>query len=333
MTDVVLAPAVAGAIVESDPILRFTEEWLANRRFSDNTREAYRRDVRQWLRWCDEEDLDPLQARFTDVNAYARELEHPDGGKPAASATVARKISSISSWYAFLVKLGRIAGNPAAVADRPDVDRDYSSTVAFTHEEAARMLTVSAEGDDVLGEAAPLLAAWMVEMGTRATETGRIDLSDLSSDRGFQIVQMVMKGGRRRSRTIPPPLVELKDRYLAARAAKAGLSVDQLTGPLFVTGAGKPLDRHGVYRFVQRLAKAAGLPNADRITPHSFRHAWNTMARARGADLEDRQYAMGHRDPRTTRRYDRSDGALERDPSLLVAAAVARRGEEHAPAG
>jgi hypothetical protein len=41
------------------------------------------------------------------------------------------------------------------------------------------------------------------------------------------------------------------------------------------------------------------------------------------AALEDRQVAMGHRDPRTTRRYDAADVALERDPSLLVAAAVA----------
>ena len=52
-----------------------TEAWLANRRLSAHTRDAYRRDVAGWLAWCAERDLDPLRASFLDVNAYARELE------------------------------------------------------------------------------------------------------------------------------------------------------------------------------------------------------------------------------------------------------------------
>jgi integrase len=78
-----------------------------------------------------------------------------------------------------------------------------------------------------------------------------------------------------------------------------------------------------VSRFVRRAAHAAGLPAADRITPHSFRHAWATIARERGASLEERQHALGHADPRTTQRYDRARASLDRDPSYLVAAAVA----------
>lgn len=325
MTDLVLAPAEpAGELAHTDRLRQFTEEWLANRRFSDNTRDAYRRDVTAWLDWCEDNDLDPLKARFTDVNAWGRELENPPGGKPLAPATVARKMSGVSSWYLFLVKLGAVDTNPAAVADRPEVDRHYSNTVSFTKLEAMAMLEAAGEQPDPIGPVGPLLAAWLIQLGTRATETTRVDLADVVYDRGHRIVKFLVKGGRWHRRTIPPALGHLLDNYLQNR----GVDPAGMSGPLFVDGQGRQLDRHAVYRFVQRLARAAGLPNWQHITPHSFRHAWNAMARESGASLEDRSDAMRHMDPRTTRRYDRTAAGLDHDPAMLVAAAVTRREEE-----
>ncbi len=320
-----------GELVEHDPLLAFTERWLANRRFSPHTREAYRRDVRQWLAWCEENGLDPLRVDWPDVNTWRGELEN--GERPLAPATVHRKMSAVSSWYGFLVKLKALPANPAGPADRPMVDRDYSPTVSFAHEDARAMLRqVGANGDPHLGPAAPLLATWLVELGTRASETCAVQVEDLSYDGGHRIVHMrKMKGGRSRARTIPPSMNPLLDRYLAWRSASDGVPLEELRGPLFVTGYGFELTRHDIYRFVRRLARAAGLANAHQISPHSFRHAWNRMSRRRGAPLEDRQRAMGHKDPRTTQRYDQNDFALERDPSLLVAAAVAEPDDTTAP--
>lgn len=328
MSEIEVLEPVVGELVEHDPLVAFTEQWLANRRFSPHTREAYRRDVGQWLAWCAENGLDPVRVDWPDVNTWSRELE--DGEKPLAPATVHRKMSAVSSWYSFLVKLKALPANPAAGADRPVVDRDYSPTVSFTHDDAKAMLHQAAtKGDQFIGPVAELLSAWLVELGTRASETCAVKVEDLGFDRGFRVVQMLaMKGGRRRTRVIPPSMTPALDRYLAWRAACDGVEVTELRGALFVTGDGFALTRHDIYRFVRRLAKAAGLANADQISPHSFRHAWNRMARRRGAELEDRQRAMGHKDPRTTRRYDQNDGALERDPSLLVAAAVAETDEE-----
>lgn len=330
MTELRVAEVVDGELVGYDPFDEFTEQWLKNRRYSPHTKEAYRRDVRQWLAWCQQRSLDPLAVRFTDVNAWGRILEGGDEGRPLAVSTVARKMSAVSSWYAFLVKLEAIPANPAAAADRPEVDRDFSPTVSFTHEDAKKMMSAAERGDPWIGPAAHALATWLVEMGTRATETCQIEVTDLTTDRGFRVVLMrFMKGGRRRMRTIPPPLTALLDDYLAWRVASEQVAdVTELEGVLFVNGYGNSLTRKDIYRFVRRLAKEANIENAERITPHSFRHAWNWMARRQGAPLEDRQRAMGHKDPRTTQRYDQSGMALERDPSLLVAAAVSHSTEE-----
>ena len=111
-------------------------------------------------------------------------------------------------------------------------------------------------------------------------------------------------------------------------SAQRGVPVDQLRGPLFVTATGARLDRHSVFRLVRRLAGVAGIPAAARLSPHSLRHAFATAARDEGVPLEDVQDAMGHADPRTTRRYDRDRHNLDRDPSYTIWAARARRSPE-----
>ena len=104
----------------------------------------------------------------------------------------------------------------------------------------------------------------------------------------------------------------------AAGAAPA----DSVPRPLFTTETGRPVDRTHLFKLVRRLAREAGLPHPDAITPHSLRHTFATLATERGADLDDLQDAMGHADPRTTRRYQRSARRLDRDPAHLVAAAL-----------
>src|SRR5258706_16204870 len=99
----------AGLPATAEQFAEFTEGWLANRRLSAHTRAAYRHDVQQYLAWCAGRGLDPLRASFLHVNAYARELESTvDGrtGRVLAPASVARKLSALSSWYAFLQRLG-----------------------------------------------------------------------------------------------------------------------------------------------------------------------------------------------------------------------------------
>lgn len=329
MTDLVIGELTAHDLVEFDAAFEFTEAWLANRRFSGNTKDAYRRDIHRWLNWCAQHELEPLEATFLHVNAWARSLEEPgDDRKPLAPASIARKMSAVSSWYSFIVKLGKLPANPAAVADRPAVDRDYSPTMSFTRDDAEAMLRAVRADDPYLGAIAPLVATWLIHMGTRATETSNIQIEDLGWHEGHRVVELTLKGGRRQRRPLPPPLATLLNGYLEQTAAELGMTVEELSGPLFLNRRGDPLDRRDLARFVRRLAKEAKVAGAEKISPHSFRHAWNSMARRQGATLEDRQDAMGHRDPRTTRRYDRAGRSLMHDPALLVAAAVAQREEQ-----
>ncbi|MEN3612979.1 tyrosine-type recombinase/integrase [Plantactinospora sp. ZYX-F-223] len=326
--DVVPRRSSSPALTAAGPA-DFTEAWLGNRRLSEHTRDAYRRDVAGWLSWCKSHGLDPLRATFLDVNAYARQLEATLGlrsGRPLTPATVARRLSALSSWYEFLVKLHAVETNPVAAADRPRVDRDHSATVGLTPDEVDALLA-AAEADTgptaIRNRATITLLA---DLGLRVGELISLDLTDLGTERGHRSIRFVGKGGKVRRRALTPGTAYAVDAYLAARAAAQGLSVPELTGPLLVTATGARLDRNAVFRLVRRLAQAAGIHAWARLSPHSLRHAFATTARAEGVSLEDVQDAMGHADPRTTRRYDRDRHNLDRDPAYVIWAARARRG-------
>jgi integrase/recombinase XerD len=287
----------------------FTEAWLANRRLSEHTRAAYRRDVASWLTWCTTHHVDPLHATFLDVNAYARELE----ARPLAPASVARKLSGVSSWYDFLVKLQAVATNPVGGADRPHLDRDHSATLGLTPTEVDALLAAAARA----GARHRAIITMLADLGLRVGELVGLDLSDVGHDRGHRTVRFTGKGGKARRRALTPGVAAALDDWLRERGLQPG--------PLFATATGARVDRHAVFRLVRRLAADAGIAEAGRLSPHSLRHAFATTARAEGVPLEDVQDAMGHADPRTTRRYDRDRFNLDRDPAYTIAAARARR--------
>ncbi|WFE54148.1 tyrosine-type recombinase/integrase [Micromonospora sp. WMMD1155] len=323
----VLARPSTTLALPSGPV-EVTEAWLRNRRLSEHTRDAYRRDVTGWLTWCAGRDLDPLRASFLHVNEYARALEATIGarsGRPLTPATVARRLSALSSWYDFLVKLGAVPANPVSGADRPRVDRDHSATLGLTPEEVDALLAAADADTGVTAARNRAAIALLADLGLRVGELISLDLTDLGAERGHRSVRFVGKGGKLRRRALTPSSGYAVDAYLAERAAAAGVPVTQLTGPLLVTATGGRLDRHSVFRLVRRLARAAGIPSWAKLSPHSLRHAFATTARSEGVPLEDVQDAMGHADPRTTRRYDRDRHNLDRDPAYAVWAARSRR--------
>ncbi|MEV4202707.1 tyrosine-type recombinase/integrase [Micromonospora globbae] len=322
-----VARASAGPALPAGPT-DVTEAWLANRRLSAHTRDAYRRDIAGWLGWCAERDLDPLRVTFLHVNEYARALETTRSrhtGRPFTPATVARKLSALSSWYDFLARLRAVEANPVAGADRPRVDRDHSATVGLTPEEVDALLAAAEAETGPTAARNRAAIALLADLGLRVGELVSLDVTDLGAERGHRSVRFVGKGGKPRRRALTPGTAYAVDAYLAQRAAAEGVPVGELTGPLLVTATGGRLDRHAVFRLVRRLARAAGIPAWARLSPHSLRHAFATTARAEGVPLEDVQDAMGHADPRTTRRYDRDRHNLDRDPAYVIWAARSRR--------
>ena len=112
---------------------------------------------------------------------------------------------------------------------------------------------------------------------------------------------------------------------LAPRTARAiDLAIGERTGgPVFLAADGRRLDRHGAGRIVRKVARRAGIGKT--VTPHTLRHAFITAALDAGVPLRDVQEAASHADPRTTMRYDRARGSLDRHATYIVARLRGRR--------
>jgi integrase/recombinase XerD len=118
------------------------------------------------------------------------------------------------------------------------------------------------------------------------------------------------KGGKRALLPLAPSTREAIDEMLAGRTS----------GPLFVPASRKGMDRYAADDCVRRIARKAGI--TKRVSAHSLRHSFVTLALDAGVSLRDVQDSARHADPRTTRRYDRGRHSLDRHATCALAAYV-----------
>jgi site-specific recombinase XerD len=103
--------------------------------YTGQTFDAYALDLRQWVRWCADHDLDLFEVRRAHIELFARWLE--ENGR--AKATVARRLSTITSFYRYCVEEGLIANSPAAHVRRPKVSYE-SNAVGLDRNELGMFL-------------------------------------------------------------------------------------------------------------------------------------------------------------------------------------------------
>jgi site-specific recombinase XerD len=280
---------------------------------SENTRRAYRRDLLSLFTFLDAGHLDALDAKRKHLDLWRETLT-------GAASSVARHLSAASSFYSYAVAEEAISANPVVHVTRPRIDADHSSTRGLTKDEARTLLTVAHE-DSARSYA---LVTLLLHTGIRISEALSADLSALQHDTGHRVLVVTRKGGKLAKIALPAQVVDALAAYLGTATAE-GSEITTSHGtdsnpPIFTTASGARWAASEAFRTVQRLARLAGVEG--RVSPHSLRHTHATLALDAGAALHDLQDSMGHADPRTTRRYDRARGRLEKSSSYIVAAAL-----------
>jgi len=201
-----------------------------------------------------------------------------------------------------------VTRNPAARADRPRLDPDYSATVGLTDVEMDQLLA-AADADSATS--ALIRLEFTVGLRVGSTLTARIE--HLGWDQGHRTLDVAVKGGTTKRVPLPPVVAEAVAEMLTERG-------NPTEGPLFLTPTGRPIYHMYVYRLVRRLARAAGLPQADRITPHGLRHAAITLYLDRtNGNVRGAQLFAGHARPETTMRYDRARRGLSDHGAYVLA--------------
>ena len=304
MTTTTTAPA-STAIAVTEPVFS-TQERLALAGFlagyTGLTGEAYTLDLRQFTAWCQLQHLRLFQVRRADIECFARDME----ARGRARATITRRLYTIAGFYRYAVEEELLEHSPAAHVRRPRLDYESHATGLDRNELGAILVAAG------LGAAAErALISLLALNGLRVSEATGANIEALGVERGHRTLVITRKGGK--VVTIP----------LAPRTARAiDLAVGERSeGPVFLAADGRRLDRHGAARIVRRVAGRAGISKP--AGPHTLRHAFITAALDAGVPLRDVQEAASHADPRTTMRYDRARGSLDRHATYIVAAYLA----------
>ena len=280
-----------------------------------NSATAYLTDLKAWGSFCAQVGVHPFDARRHHVDAWVRVMQTdplPRTARPLAAASIARRLSCVSKFYDYGIGVDVLTFFPVSHVRRPRVPKD-STTTGLAYDEVTRILDAA----DADSPRAAALISLLTYNGLRIDEALSANVADYTHNFGHRVLRITRKGGGVATAPLNPITVRALDAYLT--------DAHPTSGPLFLNSAGTArLPYIGAYKLIRRLARAAHIPAADRISPHSLRHTFVTEARAANVPLEDIQEAMGHADPRTTRRYDRSKPTLDRHPTYALATALRR---------
>ncbi|MEV6638264.1 tyrosine-type recombinase/integrase [Actinoplanes sp. NPDC051470] len=262
-------------------------------------------DLRVSLRWCTDQDLNPLTARRVDVERYVRWLQEVRRYQPS---TISRRLSVVVGFYRVCVIDAILGHSPADYVRRPTVPAE-SPTLGLGHLQFEALIITARQSTDPNDFA---LIALLGLLGLRIFESCGASIGDLGEEHGHRVLRVHGKGGKVVLVPLPPAVARAIDRVVEER----------LSGPILRNTIGARMDRHAATRRLKHLAATAGI-RMPRMHPHMLRHTFVTTMLDAGVSLRDVQIAARHADPKTTMRYDRARKNLDRHPNYILAAYMA----------
>jgi len=272
-----------------EAIERFHTYIATERRMAAGTVQNYIGDLRDFADWLARQQvttLDEVTAR--EVREW--QMEHMDRGE--AAGTVKRRLSSLSSWFRFLRRRGFLEADIMAKVSAPKQPKRLP--VFFKESETERLYSEGLFATDFMGQRDKLMLRMLYETGMRRSELAGLKVSSVD----FSSMTIKVLGKRNKERLIPIEnelAHNIKD-YLALKEQEMGESEW-----LFVGRKGRQITPADVYQTVRKYMTA--LSNADRISPHVFRHSFATHILNEGGSIEAIRELLGHADLATTEVY------------------------------
>ena len=277
---------------------QFLEMMLAERGASANTIAAYRRDLEDFVTRSTKPGV--LRVSRKAIEEYLASLG--EAGMNAKS--VARKLSAIRQFFAFLYQEKFRADNPAATLDTPKLGKRLPEILTMADID---VLLATAKADSTpKGLRLQAMLELMYGAGLRVSELVSLKLSDVQLRPGgvkmdAEFIMVRGKGGKER-------LVPVHDKARAALSAYAEIRYVFMDGGktspwLFpYSRADGYITRQQFGVMLKELAVKAGI-NPEKISPHMLRHSFATHLLEGGADLRVIQELLGHSDISTTQVY------------------------------
>ena len=271
---------------EDQNLRSFFNYLIIEKGLSNNTIDAYETDLNSFIKWINKnKTTNYLEVKESDINKYISYLFR----SKLKSSSVNRKLSSLKSFYLFLVKKNHIDSSPVSEIISPKQEKYLPASMSET--EVEKLLN----SPDIFNDTERRDKA-MIEMlyatGMRISEL--VDLKITNLDLNRSVVKVMGKGSKERLIPFGEAASEALLNYLEFRKKSTSKEV-------FISNRGKKITRVAFWQRIKIYLTRENLKNS--ISPHTLRHAFATHLLNRGADLRSVQLLLGHSDLSTTQIY------------------------------
>lgn len=276
-----------------DHLTDFLRYIIIERHYSEKTKEAYQEDVLDFFLFLKETgNEDYLSVTVQDIRIYLSFLHDQSYSRN----TISRKLSSLRSFYQFLVKNDILSENPFSYIQ---MKRQQAKLPRFFYEKEIDALFQQTQGDDALDNRNRALLEVLYGTGIRVTECTNIKIKDIDFD--TSVVLIYGKGNKERYVPFGSFAHDAILDYMKHGRDELMTKGKTTHDFLFVNHRGERLTDSGIQYILKKMIEKSSL--TAEIHPHMFRHTFATHLLNNGADLRTVQELLGHSSLSSTQIY------------------------------
>lgn len=275
----------------------FLESISIEKASSKNTVESYKNDLQKFKEFLDKEGIEITDATTDDIRKFIASMTTGS----LEGSTIARKISALRQFFAFLYSEQIIKYNPAISIDLPKKRQNLPSVLS--EEDVLKLLNTAYTDKTTHGIRNVAMLELLYASGMRISELTSLKLSHLQINNDYikPYILITGKGDKERIIAINRKSISALKEYLQVRSSFTSKKEDQWLFPSRQSNQGH-ITRQYFAKILKKIAIDAGINPKD-ISPHKVRHSFATHLLNHGADLRVIQELLGHKNVSTTQIY------------------------------
>lgn len=280
-------------MLENMPIKLFLQYLQIEKNYSHYTVEYYESDISEFFLFMSEQSIVNVEnVEYSDVRLFLTKLFE----QKLSRKSVARKISSIRSFYKFLLREKLVEQNPFAQASIPKAEKRLPN---FFYEEELSVLFQACDVAEPLGQRNMAILELLYATGIRVSECCGILLHDID----FDLSTLLVHGKGKKDRYVPFGNFAhaALERYIESGRRDILSHHKKEHDYLFVNARGGPLTTRGLRTVLNGIIENSTL--TGKIHPHKLRHTFATHLLNNGADMRTVQELLGHSNLSSTQIY------------------------------
>jgi len=284
-------------------ILGFKAYLSLERALSENSVEAYLRDVRGLATFLNNEEnqIPPLAVTHTHIETFVRNIYETGLGK----RTQARMLSGVKAFYKYLLVENMIDDDPTRMMEGPKLGRKIPDVLSY---EEINMILNAIDLSEPQGHRNRAMLETLYACGLRVSELIGLKISQFYHE--VEYIKVTGKGDK--ERIVPMGAEAIAQNLYYMEHYRSTLNIKPGHEDfLYLNRRGKALSRVMIFTIIKNLTEKAGIQK--NVSPHTFRHSFATHLVEGGADLRAVQDMLGHESITTTEIYTHIDTKFLRD--------------------